>query len=251
MENRFIDQVAIVTGGASGIGLAIGQRIVLEGGTVVLVDLDSNQLETAKSTFSENQDKVHTNPADISNETQVSDVIQNTLEKFGKIDILVNSAGIAGPTGTKILDFGADDFQKVLNVNLVGAFNLLKHGIRAMKPSNYGRILMLASIAGKDGNPGMAGYTASKAGVIGLVKGIAKEYADTEITINAIAPAVIATPLNLKTSKEQLEYMTSKIPMGRLGTVDEVAALACWVVSKESSFNTGVVFDVSGGRATY
>src|SRR6185436_19527498 len=123
--------------------------------------------------------------------------------------------------------------------------------VKAMEPNNYGRILLIASIAGKEGNPGMAGYSSTKAGVIGLVKAIGKEYAETGITVNGLAPAVIKTAMNKKTAPEQLAYMTAKIPMGRLGTVEEVASIACWVVSKEASFNTGVVFDISGGRATY
>jgi 3-oxoacyl-[acyl-carrier protein] reductase len=136
-------------------------------------------------------------------------------------------------------------------VNLRGSFLMTKYAVKAMEKHNYGRILLLASIAGKEGNPFMAGYSSMKAGVIGLVKGIGKEYAKTGITINGLAPAVIKTPMNEKTAPEQLAYMTAKIPMGRLGTVEEVAALSCWIVSKEASFNTGFIFDISGGRATY
>ncbi len=250
-SNRFKNRVAIVTGGASGIGFGVSERIASEGGTVVLVDLDEEKLREARNKLSEFRDRIHIQKVDIAIEKEVASAINTVVDQFGNLDILINSAGIVGPTGVNILDYEREAFQKVLNVNLVGSFNLIKHAVKVMQPRGYGRILMLASIAGKDGNPGMAGYTSSKAGVIGLVKGIAKEYAQTEITINALAPAVIATPMNLDTSEQMLEYMTSKIPMGRLGTVEEVTALACWIVSEESSFNTGVVFDMSGGRATY
>ncbi|MFY0653914.1 MAG: SDR family oxidoreductase [Cyclobacteriaceae bacterium] len=250
-DNRFKDRIALVTGGASGIGLGIAKRIAEEGGTVVLVDLDAEQLQKAKASMPEYDGRVYIQTVDISIEAEVAKAVDSILEQFGQLDIVVNSAGIVGATGTKILDFDVEVFRKVLDVNLVGSFNLIKHGIRTMEPRGYGRILMLASIAGKDDNPGMAGYTSSKAGVIGLVKGIAKEYAHTEITVNALAPAVIATPMNLKTAPEQLEYMKNKIPMNRLGTVEEVAAMVCWIVSEESSFNTGVAFDISGGRAVY
>ena len=142
-------------------------------------------------------------------------------------------------------------FRKVLDVNLIGSFLITKYAVQAMLPRRCGRILLLASIAGKEGNPGMAGYSVSKSGVIGLVKAIGKEYAHTQITVNGLAPALIATPLLLDAAEESLNYLTSKIPMGRLGTVEETAALACWIVSNEASFNTGTVFDLSGGRATY
>jgi 3-oxoacyl-[acyl-carrier protein] reductase len=252
-ENRFEDQVAVVTGGASGIGLAIGIRLAQEGAAVVLADLQADALETAAQSLREvrSTSAVMTVTADVSNEQDVAHLMDYAVERFGKIDVVVHSAGIAGPTATKILDYDLAAFKRVIDINLIGSFLVAKYAVRAMLPANYGRILLLASIAGKDGNPGMAGYTASKAGLIGLVKGIGKEYAETQITINALAPAVIATPMNLQTAPAQLDYMKSRIPMGRLGTVDEVASIASWIVSKEASFNTGCVFDLTGGRATY
>jgi 3-oxoacyl-[acyl-carrier protein] reductase len=250
-ENRFQGQVAVVTGGGSGIGLGIGARIAREGGTIVLVDVNDEALAQAKETIGDVPGQVETMQVDITAEAEVRDMMQSVMDRFQQIDIVVNSAGIVGRTATKILDYDLDAFRKVIDVNLIGSFIVTKYAVQAMQPRGYGRILLIASIAGKEGNPGMAGYTASKAGVIGLVKGIAKEYAHTQITVNGLAPAVIATPMNLETAEEQLEYMTSKIPMGRLGTVDEVAALSCWIVSDEASFTTGVVFDLSGGRATY
>ncbi|MEO0564414.1 MAG: SDR family NAD(P)-dependent oxidoreductase, partial [Chloroflexota bacterium] len=225
--------MAIVTGGASGIGLGIGTRIAQEGGTVVLVDLSADALTEAVAKIRDVPGHVVTSVADITAEDDVEQLMRSAVEDYGQLDVVVNSAGIAGPTATNITDYDTDAFRRVIDVNLIGSFIVTKHAVAMMKPRGYGRILLLASIAGKDGNPGMAGYTTSKAGVIGLVKGIGKEYADTQLTINGLAPAVIATPMNLKTAAEQLEYMKSKIPMGRLGTVDEVASLACWIVSAE------------------
>lgn len=250
-ERRFQGQVAVVTGGGSGIGLGIGARIAREGGTIVLVDINHEALAQAKETIGEVPGQVETMQVDVTAEAEVRAMMQSVMDRFQQIDIVINSAGIVGRTATKILDYDLDAFRKVIDVNLIGSFIVTKYAVQAMQPRGYGRILLIASIAGKEGNPGMAGYTASKAGVIGLVKGIAKEYADSQITINGLAPAVIATPMNLDTAEAQLEYMTSKIPMGRLGTVDEVAALSCWIVSGEASFTTGVIFDLSGGRATY
>ena len=170
---------------------------------------------------------------------------------YGRLDIMVNCAGVAGPNAIKITDYSYEDFKKVVDINLNGSFLMTKYSIPHMLANNYGRILLIASIGGKEGNPGMAGYAASKSGVMGLVKGIGKEYAKTGITVNGLAPAVIATPMNLDTHPDTMKYMTDKIPMGRLGTIDETAALSCWIVSPEASFNTAFVFDLSGGRATF
>ena len=188
---------------------------------------------------------------DVSNEEQVSSTLAGIVARHGQLDVMVNSAGITGKTATKILDYDLATYQRVLNVNLVGSFLMTKYAIQHMLPRNYGRILLVASMGGKDGNPGMAGYASSKSGVIGLVKAIGKEYATNGITVNGIAPAVIATPMNADTAQAMLDYMISRIPMGRLGTVEETAALIAWIVSPEASFNTGFVFDLSGGRATY
>ena len=246
MTNRFADRVAIVTGGGSGIGEAIAQRIAAEGGQVVIFDREGAALERVASTH-------HVTPmqVDISDENGLKTSIERVVKQFGKLDILVNSAGIVGPTSTKIVDYRSEDFLQVMQVNLFGSFYATKYAIQAMLPGQYGRILLLSSMAGKEGNPGMAGYATSKAGVIGLVKAIGKEFAETGITVNGIAPAVIRTPMNEKTSPQQLSYLTERIPMKRLGTVQEAASLACWIVSEEASFTTGFVFDLSGGRATY
>jgi len=188
---------------------------------------------------------------DVSSEDELRQSFEQVEATYGKIDIMINSAGIVGPTSTKITDYATEAFDKIYAVNLRGTFLMAKYALKAMEKNNYGRILLIASIAGKEGNPGMVGYSATKSGVIGLVKGIGKEYAETGVTINALAPAVIKTAMNKNTVPEQLAYMTAKIPMKRLGTVEEVAALSAWIVSKECSFTTGFVFDISGGRATY
>lgn len=250
-ENRFQGQTAIVTGGASGIGLGIGARFAQENGRVLLADIDAEALDQARKSLDGHPGQVETAKVDITQEAEVRGLIQSVVKRFGQLDVLVNSAGILGKTATNIHEYDLASFRNVLDVNLIGSFLVTKYAIEAMLPRKYGRILLLASISGKDGNPGMAGYSVSKAGVIGLAKAIGKEYAHTGITVNALAPALVATPLLADTAEESLDYMTSRIPMGRLGTVAETAALACWIVSREASFNTGAVFDLSGGRATY
>lgn len=248
---RFQDQIAIITGGARGIGKGIAERLAREGATVILFDVLAWELKEAEEDLIDKGLKIQSNVVDITNEQVVKAAIGRVVDKFGQIDIMVNSAGIVGPSATKITDYSYPDFQKVIDINLNGSFLMTKYTIPHMLMRNYGRILLIASIGGKEGNPGMAGYAASKSGVMGLVKGIGKEYADTGITVNGLAPAVIATPMNLETDPAMLEYMSAKIPMGRLGTVEEVASIASWIVSKEASFNTGYVFDLSGGRATF
>ncbi len=251
MNERFKNQVAIVTGGARGIGEGIGIRIAEEGGQVVLFDVLEEDLGLAQKKLAERGLTVSTRQVDITNEDQVKQAIDEVVTRHGRLDIMVNCAGIAGPNAIKITDYTYKDFQKVVDVNLNGSFLMTKYSIPPMLANNYGRILLIASIGGKEGNPGMAGYAASKSGVIGLVKGIGKEYAGTGITVNGLAPAVIATPMNLDTHPDTMKYMTDKIPMGRLGTISETAAISCWIVSKEASFNTAYVFDLSGGRATF
>ena len=251
MNQRFTGQVAVITGGASGIGLGIGRRLAVEGARVVLLDRDPSKLVATQRALKADNLIVETALGDVTNEALIQSALAQIVAQHGQLDICVNCAGIVGKTATKIVDYDLATFLQVLNINLVGTFLVTKAAIQLMLPRGYGRILLLASMSGKDGNPGMAGYTASKGGVFSFVKGIGKEYATSGITVNGLAPAVIATPMNLDTAPEQLDYMTKLIPMGRLGTVEEVAALACWIVSPEASFNTGFVFDLSGGRATY
>lgn len=248
---RFEGQLAIITGGAEGIGKGIAERISSEGGKISLFDINKPLLEKTVGEFINKGLDVEGYVVDISSESSVVQAIQQVEGKHGQIHIMVNAAGIVGPSAVKITDYPLEEYDKVYAVNQRGSFLMTKYAVKSMEKYNYGRILLIASIAGKEGNPFMTGYSSTKAGVIGLVKGIGKEYAQTGITVNGLAPAVIRTAMNEKTAPEQLAYMTAKIPMGRLGTVEEVAALSCWIVSKEASFNTGHVFDISGGRATY
>ena len=250
-NQRFIGQVAIVTGGASGIGAGVAERLAAEGASVVLFDTNEAGLRTQVESMKKGGLQAEPKAVNITSEGQVEKAVNDTVARFGRLDILVNCAGIVGPSATKISDYSTADFKRVIDVNLTGSFVVTKYALEPMLRQNYGRILLIASIGGKEGNPGMAGYAASKAGVMGLVKGIGKEYAETGITVNGMAPAVINTPMNMDTAPEMLDYMTQKIPMKRLGTIAEVASLAAWIVSREASFNTGFVFDLSGGRATY
>lgn len=255
---RFKNQVAVISGGADGLGKGIAERIASEGGTVVLLDINETLLNQTVAEFKKKSvshrdsfENTEGYVVDVSDENSVASAMEQIEKSFGKIDIMVNCAGIVGPTATKITDYPVEAYDKVYQVNLRGSFLMTKYALKAMENRNYGRILLLASIAGKEGNPFMTGYSSMKAGVLGLVKGVGKEYANTGITINGLAPAVIHTALNDNTAPEQMAYMISKIPMNRLGTVEEVAAISAWIVSKESSFNTGFIFDISGGRATY
>ena len=240
-DRRFAGQVALVTGGASGIGAGIARRLASEGAAVTVGDVNLGaQGEGHPSLL-----------IDVRDETSVRDGVGVVVAGHGRLDILVNCAGIPGPTSVNIADYDAEDFDQVLAVNLRGCFLTTKVAIEAMLPRRYGRVLHLVSIAGKEGNPGMVGYSASKAGMTGLIKGVGKEYATSGITVNGLAPAVIQTPMVADVTPEMLAYMESKIPMGRLGTIEEVASLACWIVSPEASFNTGCIFDLTGGRATW
>lgn len=251
MDKRFDNKTAIITGGAEGLGKAIAQRLGTEGAHVSLFDINKNVLNDTIKEFNQLGISVDGQVVDISNEDQVATAVTNLTASKGGIDILVHAAGIVGPTSTKITDYSTADYDKVVAVNLRGTFLITKYSLLEMQKTGRGRILLIASIAGKEGNPGMVGYSSSKAGMIGLVKGVAKEFATTNITVNGLAPAVIKTRMNENTAPEQLAYMTAKIPMARLGTVEEVAAMSCFIVSDENSFSTGFIYDISGGRATY
>lgn len=251
MSKRFDNKIAVITGAADGIGKAVAFRLAQEGAVVALLDINEELLKKTMNDLG--KEGIVGDPyfVDVSDEVQVSEAIAKVLSKWQRIDILVHAAGIVGPTSTNITDYDTADFNKVYEVNLKGTFLITKYCLKEMEKTNEGRILLIASIAGKEGNPGMVGYTSTKAAVIGLVKGVAKECATTRITVNGLAPAVIKTPMNENTSPEQLAYMTAKIPMQRLGTVEEVAAVCCFIVSDENSFSTGFTYDISGGRATY
>lgn len=251
MTGKFHDQVAVISGGADGLGKSIAMRLGAEGAKLAIYDNNPAKLRSIVAELQGAGYQVAGFTVDISLEQDVVNAFKGVEDHFGRIDIMVNSAGIVGPTNTSILDYAVDDFDKVYRVNLRGAFLMSKYALQVMAKRGYGRVLLIASIAGKEGNPFMAGYSATKAGVIGLVKGLGKEFATKGITVNGLAPAVIKTAMNADTDPEQLAYMTAKIPMGRLGTVEEVAAMASFIVSSENSFSTGFVYDISGGRATY
>lgn len=243
-------QIALVTGAASGLGLAIARRLAAEGAWVALLDLFGRpgKMEEMRGEF-EGTGEVYA--LDITKEEDVRGVVERVVRARGRIDILVNSAGITGETNLKSHETRTDNLRLVFEVNFMGSYFTSKYVLPVMVGQGYGRILHIASIAGKEGNAGMVAYSASKAAVIGMAKVQGKEYAGTGVTINALAPAVIRTPLVDGMPEEQVKYMTDKIPMKRCGTLDEAAGLAAYIVSQENSYTTGFTFDLSGGRATY
>ncbi len=245
-NERFKDQIAIITGGADGLGLHIATRLIKEGARVWIVDRDEELGKAAAERLG-----CEFEPMDVADETSVTTAFSKILAATGRLDVMVNCAGIVGPNGVKIEDVPLSGFDQVQAVNVRGSFLTCREAVRHMGPRDYGRVLLVASIAGKEGNAGMSCYSTSKAGVIGLVKSVGKEYAETGITVNGLAPAVIRTAMVDKVEPEQVKYMTDKIPMKRCGTLDEMAAMVCWIVSPEASFNTGFTFDLSGGRAVY
>ncbi len=248
MENQWKNKSAVITGSARGLGFAVAQRLSSSGASLALLDIQKDLLEEAGQKLSGN---VYTYPIDITNENQVKDAIDDFATKAQKIDILINCAGIVGQTSRKSHEVEIDDFQKVMAVNVNGSFTTFKAVIPYMLEQNYGRILHTASIAGKEGNAGMLPYSTSKAAVIGMTKVQGKEYAETGITVNAIAPAVIWTDMVETQSPEQIKYMTDKIPMKRCGEIREYVDMVCFIVSEQSSFTTGFTYDLTGGRATY
>jgi 3-oxoacyl-[acyl-carrier protein] reductase len=251
IQKRFEKQLAIITGAATGLGEGITRRLAGEGATVALFDCNSSRLEQTVANFRKSNLGAHGYPADVSDESAVKRTIAAVEKDLGPPDVMVNCAGIVGPTNTTIIDYPVEDYDRVYAVNLRGSFLMTKYSLIPMLKRKYGRILLMASMSGKEGNPFMSGYTCSKAGVFGLVKGIAKEFPQSGVTINGLAPAVVMTDLVRGCAPEQVAYMTAKIPMGRCGTIEEVAAMSAWIVSRECSFTTGFVFDLSGGRATY
>jgi NAD(P)-dependent dehydrogenase (short-subunit alcohol dehydrogenase family) len=248
MYSGFERKVGIITGAASGIGLAIAKKLSSYNVRLALFDNNKELLLNLQPEFPE-----HTTfcVVDITNEDDTKKAIAKTAEHFGSIDILVNSAGITGKTNIQSHEVEYVNLKQVFDVNFIGSFYTSKYVLPWMLKNNYGRILHIASIAGKEGNAGMLAYSASKAAVIAMTKVQGKEYAQTNITINALAPAVIETALVKAMPPEQVTYMTDKIPMERCGTLEEVANMAAFIVSHENSFSTGFTFDLSGGRATY
>ncbi len=240
---------AIVTGAARGIGYAIAERILQSGASCAIWDMNEDRMASAKAALSAHG-TVETVKVDISDAGSVEHAMGATLEALGHVDLVVNSAGVAGVSKTA-WECGLDEWRQVIDINLWGTYLVCRAAIPQMIDRGYGRIVNIASIAGKEGNPNASHYSASKAGVIGLTKSLGKELATSGVVVNCITPAVIMTEILEQVSQEHIDYMLSKIPMGRAGEPGEVAALVAWLCSEDVSFTTGAVFDISGGRATY
>ena len=240
---------AIVTGGAQGIGFSIAQRLLSSGASVALWDRDGEMLATAVKQL-DGQGPVEAIAADVSDVESVNSAAASTVKKFGKVDILVANAGISGPN-MKSWEYPVDAWKQVIDVDLNGVFLCCRAIIPFMLRGNYGRIVNVSSIAGKEGNPNASAYSAAKAGVIALTKSLGKELADRNIAVNCITPAAARTRIFDQLTQQHIDYMLSKIPRGRFLEVGEIASMVAWLVSEENSFTTGAVFDLSGGRATY
>ena len=243
---RYAGQTAIISGGGSGLGKAVASRIVAEGGIVALWDLNPETLAAAKNEVG----AVHTATLDVADPLAVAAVAAETSEKLGRIDVLVCSAGITGAT-VPVWDFPIASWQRVIDINLNGVFYCCRAVVPQMLSNGYGRIVNVASVAGKEGNPNASAYSASKAGVIGFTKSLGKELAGKGIIVNALTPATFESPILSQLPQSQIDYMRSKIPMGRLGQVEESAAMICFMASEECSFTTASTFDTSGGRTTF
>ncbi|CAG1007564.1 MAG: SDR family oxidoreductase [Rhizobiaceae bacterium] len=243
-SSRFDGQRAIVTGGAAGIGLSVARRLAAEGARVMIWDRDRAAIEAARSAAIEGL------ALDLADAAAVEAAAKTTVKALGGVEVMVCSAGITGPNRTT-WEYPPEDWRRVFDVNVHGLFYCNRAIVPAMIAGGYGRIVNIASVAGKEGNPNASAYSASKAAVIGLTKSLGKELARHPITVNCITPAAVKTAIFDQMSEEHIAFMLSKIPMGRFGRVDEVTALILWLASRECSFSTGAVFDVSGGRATY
>ncbi len=244
----FENRVAVVTGGAQGFGYAISKRIIESGGKVIIWDIDKSAIDKAKKEI--NSNNFHSQEVDIIDFKNIEKAINDIETKFGKIDIFVNNAGMTG-MNAKVWEYPLDEWKKVIDLNLNATFYCCRAIVPHMIKNNYGRIINIASIAGKEGNPNASAYSTSKAGVIGLTKSLGKELADKNIAVNCVTPAAAKTRIFDQMTEEHINYMLSKIPRNRFAKVDELASLVCWLASEENSFSTAAVFDLSGGRATY
>ena len=242
-------RTAIITGGARGIGYAIAQRLLASGARVSLWDIDARALDESAQSLSAHGN-IHTHLLNLTNSAEVDAAALATHAHFGRLDILINNAGIAG-VNKKVWELTPDEWRMVVDLDLNAVFYCCRAVVPFMLAAKYGRIVNTASIAGKEGNPNASHYSAAKAGVIGLTKSLGKELATSGILVNCITPAVIVTDILKQMSQQHIDYMLSKIPMGRFGLVDEAAALVAWLSSDDCSFSTGAVCDLSGGRATY
>jgi 3-oxoacyl-[acyl-carrier protein] reductase len=242
-------RVAVVTGGARGIGYAIAGRLLASGAACSLWDVDPGALEEAVRTLAA-PDRVHTAAVNLTRPAEVQAAADATMKRFGKVDLLVNNAGIAG-VNKKTWELTPEEWQVVIDVDLNSVFLCCRALVPQMIARGYGRIVNIASIAGKEGNPNASHYSAAKAAVIGLTKSLGKELAQSGVIVNCVTPAVIETDILKQCTRQHIDYMLSKIPMGRFGKVHEAAAMVAWLCSEECSFSTGAVFDLSGGRATY
>ncbi|MCR9136982.1 MAG: SDR family oxidoreductase [Alphaproteobacteria bacterium] len=243
----FSDQVAIVTGGAQGIGRAVADRMAKDGARIVIWDLDKHLAEQAALEIG--GDTIAC-AVDVSDWDAVSAAMARTLDLAGRADICVNSAGIAG-SNAPLSDYPVDEFRRITEINLLGTFHVNRAVVPTMVEQSYGRIVNIASVAGKEGNPNASAYSSSKAAVIGLTKSLGKELADRDIAVNCVTPAAARTRIFDQMSQDHIDFMLSKIPRGRFLELSEAAAMICWLASRENSFTTGAVFDLSGGRATY
>jgi 3-oxoacyl-[acyl-carrier protein] reductase len=244
--NRFAGRTAVITGGASGLGKAVAARIVAEGGQVSLWDLDADGLKAAAAEVGAQ----HTVALDVSDQVAVSAAAKAANQALGRIDVLVASAGITGATAP-VHEYPLDSWRRVIDINLNGLFYCCREIAPFMIANGYGRIVNVASVAGKEGNPNASAYSASKAGVIGLTKSLGKELATKGVIANALTPATFESPILEQLPKSQVDYMRGKIPMGRLGEIHESAAMVCFMASEECSFTTASTFDTSGGRTTF
>ena len=242
------DRVAIITGGAQGFGLAISKRIIQSGGKVVIWDIDENAIKSAIDEIS--SENLSFKKVDVTNFVEIENALLETEKELGKIDIFVNNAGITG-MNAKVWDYPLDEWKKVIELDLNSTFYCCKAVVPHMIKNNYGRIVNIASIAGKEGNPNASAYSTAKAGVIGFTKSLGKELADKNIAVNCVTPAAAKTRIFDQMTQEHIDYMLSKIPRNRFAKVDELASLVCWLSCEENSFTTSAVFDLSGGRATY
>ena len=243
----FKNRTAVITGGGQGFGLDIAKRFLKSGAKVIIWDIDEDLLKLA--TKQVNNDNLSYSVVDVSNYSQIQQNVSQITSK-NNIDILINNAGITGPTAP-LWEYEIEEWNKIVQINLMGTFNCCRAIVPNMIKNNYGRIVNVASVAGKDGNANASAYSSGKAGAIGLTKSLGKELADKNIAVNAVTPAGAKTRILNQMSKEHVQRMLSKVPRGRFLEIHEFTALVCWLCSEENSFSTGAVFDISGGRSTY